>query len=217
MLINGLFTSAFPSCGQWRGGRLAIIAVTAGLLASCAGGAPDRPTSEYIEESTGATITRVAGPMVLFSDDPAFAANARDYLYAAPLAVNQSGQRSWWLWLGLWSTIDRAVSIGEIAPEDIVGFLLLADGEPMELDAGARVAAIPGVPRLPYATPVATARNFFLPLTRSQAARLGNARELAIRTESAHRATRTWQRWGGDESALRDFAEATGAGAGAPR
>ena len=76
------------SCGQ------AVIAVAAGLLASCAGGAPDRQTTQYIEASTGTTITRVAEPLVLFSDDPSFAVNVRDYVYVAPLAVNRAGHNT---------------------------------------------------------------------------------------------------------------------------
>jgi hypothetical protein len=200
----------------WNGCIRAIIMITTASLAACAGGAPDRQAANYLEEGSGTTLTRVVEPLVLFSDDPAFAANARDYIYVAPLAVNQAGRRSWWLWLGLWSTIDRAVSIGEIAPEDPAGILLIVDGEPMELDAGARVPAIAGVQGMPYATPVATARNLFLPLTGSQVARLGNARRLTLRTDYANRATRVWERWAGDVSPLRAFADLAGANAGSP-
>ncbi len=163
--------------------RLLAAAVAAALVASCGTAEPGRRAGEYLDDATGATLTRVEQPFLLFSDDPARAANARDYLSAAPLAVNQSGRRSWWLWLGLWSTIDRGVSVGDPQLADVTAIQLIVDGEPMELDLGARVDRIPGVTTVPYAAPVATARSFILPLTGSQVTRLGRGTSILIRTE----------------------------------
>jgi len=73
-----------------------LVAAVAALLASCGTGAPNRRAADYLDGTTGATISRVDQLFILFSDDPARAANARDYLSAAPLAVNQGGRRSWW-------------------------------------------------------------------------------------------------------------------------
>ena len=165
------------------------------LLASCGTDAPGRRATSYLDEKTGATITHVEKPLVLFSDDPARAANARDYIYAAPLSVNQSGKRSWWLWLGLWSTLDRGAAVGDDQRPDIVAIQLLVDGEPMELDIGTRADSIQGVGHLPYTTPVATARNILLPLTGSQATRLSRGARIAIHTEMTSGAALLWQPW----------------------
>lgn len=175
--------------------RLLAAAVAAALVASCGTAEPGRRAGEYLDDATGATLTRVEQPFLLFSDDPARAANARDYLSAAPLAVNQSGRRSWWLWLGLWSTIDRGVSVGDPQLADVTAIQLIVDGEPMELDLGARVDRIPGVTTVPYAAPVATARSFILPLTGSQVTRLGRGTSILIRTELTGGAALLWEPW----------------------
>ena len=191
---------------RWQSGGVPAV-LAAVLVASCAGGAPDRPGAEYLDESTGTTITRVAKPIILFSEEPTLGANVRDYIYAAPLAVNQTGQTTWWLWLSQWSTIDRGVTLGGSESADVVGILFIVDGEPMELDPETRVAAIPGVHNVPYAAPVTTARNFFFPLTGSQVERLGRAGNLAIRTETAGGGTRLWHPWTNPDGRRRDFAD----------
>jgi hypothetical protein len=191
-----------------------FLALAAALLTACGTAQPGRRAGEYLDDATGATITRVEQPFVLFSDDPARAANARDYISAAPLAVNQSGRRSWWLWLGLWSTIDRGVSVGDARLADVMAIQLVVDGEPMELDLGARLDRIPGVTNLPYAAPVATARTFILPLTGSQVTRLGRGTSIVIRTELRGGSALLWQPWIGSGS-WTGFAELAAADPGA--
>lgn len=135
---------------------------------------------------------------MLYSEDPARAANARDYLYLAPLVVNQSGRRTCWLWLGSWSTIDRGAAGGAAQRAGIADVTLIVDGEPMELDLGERSAQIPGVGQLPYTTPVATATNIVLPLTGSQLSRLGNAGSILVYSRMADGEAQLWQSWPGN-------------------
>lgn len=181
-------------------GRLLSFTIATVLVVSCGTSASIERSASYLDDSTGATVTRVERPFTLFSDDPGRAANARDYMDAAPLAVNQSGKRSWWLWLGLWSTIDRGVSVGEAQLADLVGIQLLVDGEPMELDMAAVADRVPGVTSLPYRAPVATARTLVFPLTASQVTRLGNGTNILVRTELAGGAALLWQPWVGGTS-----------------
>lgn len=171
------------------------LALAGMLLSSCGTAAPGQRANEYLDETSGVTITRVAAPFTLYSDDPSRAANERDYLDAAPLALNRSGKYSWWLWLGEWSTIDRGASGGDTRLPDIAVLQLIVDGEPMELDIQARADHIPGVGPLPYVGTVATARSILLPLTASQVARLSRATSLSIRTEMASGDARHWQTW----------------------
>lgn len=196
--------------------RCLSAAIAAVLLSSCATDGPVRRATEYLDDATGATITRVAEPFVFFSEDPARAANARDFIHAAPLAVNQSGKRTWWLWLGLWSTIDRGISAGDPRLPDVTAIQLVVDGEPMELDLASRTDSIPGLTGLPYAAPVGTATTFVLPLTGSQVARLGSGTSIVIRTELKGGTALTWQPWPGRGS-WTGFAELTAAVPGAAR
>ena len=176
---------------QWS----ALAALGGMLLAACGTAAPGQRATEYLDETSGVTITRVEAPFTFFSDDPSRAANARDYLDAAPLAVNRSGKYSWWLWLGEWSTIDRGASGGDAQLPDIAALQLIVDGEPMELDMQARAGHIPGTGPLPYVGTVDTARNILLPLTSSQVARLGRATRISIRTQMTDGEARHWQPW----------------------
>lgn len=188
----------------------AVAAVVA--LASCAAEAPVRRSAEYLDEATGATVTRASQPLVLYSEDPARAANARDYIYAAPLSVNQSGRHAWWLWLALWSSIDRGATDGELAQGELDGIQLLVDGEPMELDLAAGVASVPGIGRVPYEAPVATAKVILVPLTESQVARIGRAQAVELRVRRAGEGTQAWQPWSGDGGSLKAFAAVAATG-----
>jgi len=176
--------------------RYAALAAAASLaLASCATVEPERRAAEYLDEATGATITRVEAPFTFYSDDPSRAANARDYLDAAPLSVNRSGKYSWWLWLGGWSTIDRGASGGGPELAAVAALQLMVDGEPMDLQFEAARDGIPGAGALPYTATVVPARIVLLPLTGSQVVRLSRAADISIRTEMADGEVRQWQPW----------------------
>lgn len=192
--------------GEMVSTRVLAAAAVAALIASCGAASPGQRASDYLDEATSATITRVDQPFNFSSADPARAANARDYISAAPLAVNQSGRRSWWLWLELWSTIDRGITVGEARLADVAGIQLIVDGEPMDLDMEARAGSIPGVTHLPYAAPVATARTIILPLTGSQVARLSHGTSIVIRTDMVGGGALLWQPWIGSWTAFADLA-----------
>lgn len=177
-----------------RAGRPAA-PLAALLLAACGSGAPGQRPAEYLDEATGATITRAVAPLTLYSEDPARAANARDYLCVAPLLVNRSGTQSAWLWLGPWSTIDRGVTGGDAQRIGFTDVTLLLDGEPMDLDVSQQVGAVPGIGQLPYASPVGTGTGIILPLTGSQLARLGRAAEVRLYTLAAGGEALLWQPW----------------------
>jgi hypothetical protein len=77
----------------------------------------------------------------------------------------------------------------------VASIILVVDGEPMELDLGTRVDAIPGVARLPYEAPVATARTILLPLSRTQVSRLSRAASISMRTGMVGGGALDWQAW----------------------
>jgi hypothetical protein len=196
--------------------RAVLAAGVVVFLGGCATTAPVQRTAEYLDDATGATVTRVEESFLFFSDDPARAANARDYMQAAPLAVNQGGKRSWWLWLGQWSTIDRGISVGDAELPGIAAVQVIVDGEPMDLDMSGRTDRIPAVTRLPYAAPVATARNMVLPLTGSQVVRLSRGNRIVIRTEMTSGPALNWQPWIGRGN-WTNFAEIAAAVPGSDR
>jgi len=174
------------------------------------------PANEYLDEATGVTLTRVARPLVFYAEEPMLAVNVRDYIYFAPLAVNRMGQVSRWLWFGSWSTIDRGAQGAATGDGDITAIQLIADGEPVDLDVASARTDPDGARDMPYATPAATPRHLYLPVTSSQVDRLAGARQLALRTEHAGGNSRTWQQWQGEPATLRAFVDLTGGPSAAP-
>ncbi len=76
------------------------------VLSACANNSATRVT-EYLDPETAVTIRAVAAPIVFSHDAPELAANARDYLSAGLVEVNNMGKRVHYLALVSWSTIDR--------------------------------------------------------------------------------------------------------------
>ena len=153
------------------------------------------------------SITYVKKPAAFVHDQSGLASSGRDYVYLAPLAVSRGGQGSCWLWLGIWSTVDRQARNEEASPLTLGSLQIIADDEPMDLDPQAADSHPAGIQRIPYATPVPPTQEFLVPVTRSQLQRLGRARVLTLTDRPAGEATRVWR---GDEHAaavLREFAD----------
>lgn len=174
-------------------GRWVTVALCLVLAACSTGGSAHAPV-EYLDEGTGITITRLGAPMVFFSDQPSLATNVRDYIYAAPVAVNEAGHRSYWLWLAAWSTMDHAVA-GEDPATAIGTVRLLLDGEPLELDGSASSSTVPGTRHPPYVAPVSGARTLVLPMSASQLRRLAAARDIVLHAKAISEQDRYWLRW----------------------
>ena len=186
--------------------RIRTLCLAGVLLTGCAGTVPDSPVRERLDESTGATLTYLGAPLRYFSEDSTLAANERDYLDAGPVEVNQSGSRSYWLWIGVWSTIDRGVQDGEAARPPLERLQVMADGQPMDLDWAAAAASVAGIRQPPYAAPVPAEPSVFIPVTKDQLLHLGKARQVSVQTRSADGAWREWQPWAPAGDALREFA-----------
>lgn len=75
-------------------------------LLACA--ATDPRPRERLDPETAVHATLLAEPWVYSREVPLLAANARDYLNVGVVAINRGGQRTYWLGVVAWSTIDRA-------------------------------------------------------------------------------------------------------------
>jgi len=181
------------------------------LLGGCAGTRPRSDVREYLEEATGSSITHVTTPAAFVSEQPGLASSGRDYVYLAPIIVSRGGERTCWLWLGVWSTVDRQARNEDASPLRLGALQIVADNEPMDLDPQSADSNPAGIRRIPYATPVPPIQELLVPVTRSQIQRLGRARVLTLTDRPAGGASRLWR---GDERAaavLSHFAEEAGA------
>ena len=189
--------------------QLLVIAVSCTVLGGCAGKPARSDVQDYLEETTGTTITSVRNPAAFVHEVPELAASGRDYVYLAPIAVSRGGERSFWLWLGAWSTVDRKARHENARPLGIGPIQILADGEPMELELQPADGNPAGIRRIPYSTPVNSLQQFMAPVTRSQLQRLSHARVLTLADQPDDETARLWH---SDEQAsamLSSFADQT--------
>lgn len=191
--------------------RLLTRILLCSLLGACAGTQPRSAVQEYLEEATGSTITHVTTPVVFVSKQPGLASSGRDYVYLAPIIVNSGGQHSCWLWLGVWSTIDRQARDTEASPLRLGTLQIVSDHEPMDLDSPAAGALPPGLRQIPYATPVPPIQELLIPVTCSQIRRLGSAQVLTLTDRPGSGAARVWQADTSAVAVLNRFSREAGA------
>ncbi|MBT8083034.1 MAG: DUF3578 domain-containing protein [Gammaproteobacteria bacterium] len=182
--------------------RLLIGLVAA--IAACSSGGP--LVSETLDAQTGVTVLRATAPMILYSDNSAYAAHARDFVYLGPIEVNTMGVRSHYLWLGIWSTIrdDERLSTNRDGFESVV---LFTDGEPLPLELAGWTPDAIGVSEPAYVKPVASAADAYYRVTLDQVRLLATADRIDLHVGSA--GPRTYELWDEQKApraALREFA-----------
>jgi hypothetical protein len=129
------------------------VTLLAGLAVACGSSTP--LLEESLDYGTGVTLTRSTAPVVLYRDNSGHAAYARDFVYVGPIEVNRMGSYNYYLWLGIWSTLDD--SSRWTKRDGFESITLYADGEPLQLEvAGWSVESI-GASRPVFTKPVASA------------------------------------------------------------
>jgi hypothetical protein len=167
-------------------------------------------TSTLVEErldiGTGVTVTHATAPIVLYRDNSAYAAHARDYVYLGPVEINRMGDYSYYLWLGIWSTIsDEERAFQRDGFESIT---LYADGEPLQLELVGWTLESIGVSEPVYIKPVASAADAYYRVTIDQIRLIANAREIELHAGTAPvRVYLMWDRQGSAHASMREFVD----------
>ena len=167
-------------------------------------------TSTLVEEKldlgTGVTVTHSTAPIVLYHDNSAYAAHARDYVYLGPVEINRMGEYSYYLWLGIWSTIsDEERSYQRDGFESIT---LYADGEPLQLELVGWTLESIGVSQPVYVKPVASAADAYYQVTIDQIRLIADAREVELHVgTSPVRVYLMWDRQGSAHASMREFVD----------
>ena len=176
--------------------RLLLIGMLLAALASCASN-PSTLTREYLDTGTGVTVTTSQVPLVLYRDNPAAAAYARNVVHLGPVEVNRSGEYRYFLWVGIWNTLQSTdTSLSRDGFETIV---ITVDSESMALDlAGWTPAAIDASAPV-YLRPVASASDAYYPLTVDQIRFIAEARNITLRTTG--NSPREYNLWSGQQGA----------------
>jgi len=129
---------------------------------------------------TGVTVTRSPAPLVLYRDNSARAAYARDFVYVAPLSVNRMGNYNHYLWLGIWSSMSSQQLTDQ--RDGFESIVIFADGEPLRLELEGWTLSSIGVSRPVYNKPTATAADAYYPVTLDQIRLIAEARDIQLHT-----------------------------------
>jgi hypothetical protein len=169
------------------------------ILAGCAGRVHDGEVLQYFDESSGATVTRLAAPVAFYNEEPMLAANARDYVYVGPVELNRSGRREIILWMNFCSTIDRGRRPDAYRPDRV--FLML-DGKPMDLaESGSRMSAA----GWSYVSPVVGGWAKTYRITRAQLRSLAKAGDVRLLADE-NGVVREYAHWGSADTGFGQFA-----------
>ena len=183
-----------------------IILATAILATLLGAGCVSTTTlvEEKLDLGTGVTVTHTTAPIVLDRDNSAYAAHARDYVYLGPVEINRMGEYSYYLWLGIWSTISDADR--SYQRDGFESITLYADGEPLQLELLGWTLESIGVSEPVYVKPVASAADAYYRVTMDQIRLLANAQEIELHAGTAPvRVYLMWDRQGSAHASLREF------------
>ena len=159
---------------------------------------------ERLDLGTGVTVTHATAPIMLYRDNSAYAAHARDYVYLGPVEINRMGEYSYYLWLGIWSTISDAERSWQ--RDGFESITVYADGEPLQLELVGWTLESIGVSEPVYIKPVASAADAYYRVTIDQIRLIANAREIELHAgASPVRVYLMWDRQGSAHAALREF------------
>jgi hypothetical protein len=131
-----------------------------------------------LDPVTGVTVTRAATPLVFYRDTSARAAYARDYVNLGPIQVNRMGQHRYFIWLGVWSTMQGWQATADRDTFEAV--TIFADGEPLQLELSGWTVETIGATEEVYLKPVASSIDAYYETTVDQLRLIAEARDVRL-------------------------------------
>ena len=159
--------------------------------------------NDKLDPLTGVTVTFSRTPLVMYRDNPSQAAYARNYVHLGPLQVNRSGSYQYYLWIGIWNTMQTAdLSEHRDGFESIV---LFADGEPLLLELSGWTPEAIGTSEPVYLKPVASTADAYYRVTADQIRLIAESRDIRLRTTGS--SPKDFELWDDQKSARNDLTE----------
>ncbi len=188
--------------------RALFSAALVGVLASCASN-PSAFTREFLDTGTGVTLTASRVPLVLYRDNPAAAAYARNVVHMGPVEVNRSGEYRYFLWVGIWNTLQSPDA--SLSRDGFETIIITVDSESMALELAGWTPAAINASAPVYTRPVASAADAYYPLTVDQIRFIAEARSIRLRTTgSSPREYMLWSAQGSARQGLLAFLDRVG-------
>jgi hypothetical protein len=141
--------------------------------------------------------------MVFYRDNSGAAAFARNYIHLGPLEVNRTGSYRYYLWLGIWNTMQSA-KIGD-SRDGFESIVIYADGEPLPLELAGWSAAAIGASEPVYLRPVASAADAYYEVTVDHLRLIAASNE--IRVQSTGPRPVSFEPWDNQASAKESLKE----------
>lgn len=138
---------------------------------------------DQLDSTTGVTITRANAPLVLYQDNSAHAAHARNFVYLGPVEVNRMGEYRYYLWMGIWSAISDTYPAEQ--RDGFESVTLFVDGEPIQLTLTGWTANSIGASGSVYVKPVASAADAYYEVTIDQIRVIADSRDIRLHTNCA--------------------------------
>ncbi len=175
--------------------RFTFLIVIAALAAPVLSGCAARTNLTSRLDSNGLTVVTLDEPIVLARPVRQLAAAARDYAYLGPVEINRMGNRDYFLWVGLASTIDREL-VG-VSPAEVQELAVLVDGWPMLLPL---VHWVADLEQSPYETAAPLYATFAAHASLDQIRRISSAESVEVHLVTESGVTRRYKKWQGDWS-----------------
>jgi len=161
---------------------------------------------QRLDPLTSVTINYSQTPMVFYRDVSGRAAYARDFVHLAPLEINRSGDYRYYLWLGIWNTMEDAR--GEQSRDGFESIVIFADGEPLPLEISGWTVEVIGTSEPVYLKPVASAADAYYAISVDQIRIIAEADDVRIQTAGPrNRSYEPWDNQKAAKAALRRFLE----------
>jgi len=161
-----------------------------------------------MDPRTSVTITYIQSPMIFYRDVSGRAAYARDFVYVAPIEINRSGTYHYYLWLGIWNTMEDARP--DLARDGFESLVVFVDGEPLPLEIAGWTPQSIGASEPVYLKPVASAADAYYEVTVNQLNRIAEATDIRLQsTEPKRGSYEPWDDQKAARSGLIKFLDAS--------
>jgi hypothetical protein len=152
---------------------------------------------EVMDPVTAVTVTICKVPLLFYRDTPSRAAHARDYLNVGAIEVNRSGSYQYFLWAGMWGTMQANDATEQ--RDSLESLVLFADGEPLNLELAGWTPATIGTSDHVYVRPVAEAIDAYYQVSADQIRLIAGAKSIRIQTTGS--SPRNYELWDEQQTA----------------
>lgn len=149
--------------------RLAAVIL---LVTGCAS---REPLNSWFDTDTALTYAAMHEPLVVARPVNRVTVAGRDYAYLGPIDINRMGRRDHYLWIGMASTVDRAL-LDEAQPQ-AVNLVLIVDDVPMDFPLR---PWNPGLEALPYPVSTPVYESFVARASLDQIDRIAAAESVSV-------------------------------------